>query len=103
MNSSDLLPSNHLGMLESESQNPLGSLPGDQLDGLNDTVDNDVLDTGVLSLGVLTDEDSVDIIIRSLVTGDRAAGTDVGKKVEGTTKSQVERDVTLSDGGLRWG
>lgn len=103
MNSADLLPSNHLGVLKSESQNPLGSLPSDQLDGLNHTVDNDVLDTRVLSLGVLTDENCVDIIIRSLVTGDRAAGTDVGEKVEGTTKSQVERDVTLSDGGLRWG
>jgi hypothetical protein len=90
-----------LSILETEPQNTLGGFLGDQFDRLNNTVHNLVLDAGVLSLGVLTDENGVDVVVGGLEARDRAARTDVGKEVESPTKSQVERDVTLSDGGLK--
>lgn len=102
MNNADLLLSNSLGILESELEDTLGSLTGDQLDGLNDTWDNNVLNTGVFSLSVLTDENGIDVVVWGLVALDGLARTDVGEKVEGTTESQVEGDVTLSDWGGQW-
>lgn len=56
-----------------------------------------VLDTRILSLSVLTNEHSVDIVIGSLETLDGDARSDVGEQVEGSAKSQVERDVPLAD------
>lgn len=73
------------------------SFVGDEFDRLNDTVDNLVFDTGVLSLGVLTDDDRVDVIVRSLESFYGSARTNVGVKRESTTKGKVERNVTLSD------
>lgn len=93
----DLVTARLLGVVEGVTSDTLGSLVGDELDGLDDTLDDNVLDTRVLSLSVLTDEDSVDIVVGSLVTLDRLAGTDVGEEIEGTTESKVERDVALSD------
>jgi len=89
-----------LGVLESEAQDALGGLLGDELDALHNTVHNNVLDTRVFTLGVLTNENSVDVIVRGLVAGNGAAGTDVSEEVEGTAQSQVQGDVTLADGGL---
>lgn len=103
MHDTDLLLVDGLGVLESETQNALGGLLGDELDALHNTVDDNVLNTRVFTLGVLTDQDSVDTVVGGLVTGDGAAGTDVGEKVEGTAQSQVQRDVTLTDGGLKNG
>lgn len=88
------------GVLESEAENALGGLLGDQLDGLDNAVNNDVLDARVFALGVLTNEDSVDIVVGGLVAGDRLAGTQVGEEVECTAESQVEGDVTLANGSL---
>lgn len=88
-------------MLERKSENPFAGVLGDQLDALYDTFDDDVLDAGILSLGVLTDQDGVDVVISSLVTGNGAAGTNVGEEVEGTAESEVKGDVTLTDGGLK--
>jgi hypothetical protein len=51
----DLLAADGLGVLESETEDTLTSLAGDELDALDDTIDNNVLDTRVLALGVLTD------------------------------------------------
>lgn len=96
----DLLAANGLGVLESEAQDALAGFAGDELNALDDTVNDDVLDTRVLALGVLADEDSVDTVVGGLETGDRAARAQVGEEVEGTTKSQVEGDVALADGGL---
>ena len=93
----DLLATNGLGVLEGESQDTLGSGLGDQLDGLDDSVNDDVLDTRVLSLGVLTDENNVDIVVWGLVSSDGLAWTKVCEEVEGTAKSKIEGDVTLSD------
>jgi len=56
-----------------------------------------VLNTRVLSLSVLTDEDSVDVVVSSLVSLDGNTRSDVGEKGECSSKCQVERDVTLSD------
>jgi hypothetical protein len=99
----NLVLANLLGVLEGVTEDALGSLAGDELDGLDNTVDNDVLDARVFSLGVLTDEDSVDTVVGGLVTLDGLARTDVGEEVEGTTESQVERDVTLANGSLKRG
>jgi hypothetical protein len=96
----DLLLVDGAGVLEGEAQNPLGSLTGDELDALNDTIDDNVLNSRVFTFGVLTDQDSVDIVVGGLVACDRAAGAEVGEEVEGTTKGKVQRDVTLSNGGL---
>ena len=41
-----------------------------------------MLNTRVLSLGVLTDEDSVDVVVRGLEALDGDARTDVGEEVE---------------------
>lgn len=99
MYNADLFAANLLSVLESVSQDALGSLLGDELDGLDDTVDNNVLNAGVFTLGVLTNEDDIDIVVRGLVACDRLAGTEVGEEVEGTAEGEVEGDVSLSDGG----
>ena len=99
----DLVLANLLGVLEGVAQHALGSLAGDELDGLDNAVDDDVLDARVFSLGVLTDENGVDTIVGGLVALDGLARTDVGEEVEGTAESQVERDVTLANGGLERG
>lgn len=101
VDNADLLAADGLGVLESETEDTLASLAGDELDALDDTIDNNVLDTRVLALGVLTDQDGVDAIVGSLVASDRAAGSEVGEEVEGTTKSKVQGDVAFADGSLR--
>lgn len=92
---------NGAGVLESVSENTLRSLLGDKLDGLDDTRDNNVLDTGVLTLGVLTNEDGVDTVVGGLVTNNRLARTDVGEEVEGSSKGQVEGNMSLTDRGSK--
>lgn len=62
-----------------------------------------MLDAGVLSLGVLTDQDSVDVVVGGLVPSNGAAGTNIGKEVEGAAEGQVEGDMALADGGLGFG
>jgi hypothetical protein len=99
----DLVLADLLGVLKGVAEDALGSLAGDELDGLDNTVDNDVLDARVFSLGVLTDENGVDTVVGGLVALDGLARTDVGEEVEGTTEGQVERDVALADGGLERG
>jgi hypothetical protein len=94
----DLLAADSLGVLEGVAQDTLGSLTGDELDGLDNTVYDDVLDARVLALSVLTDQDSVDVVIGGLIAGNRAAGSEVGEEVEGSAEGQVERDVALANG-----
>jgi hypothetical protein len=100
VDNADLLLVDGLRVLEGETENTLGSLAGDELDALDDTVNNDVLNAGVFTLGVLTDEDSVDVVVGGLVASDGLAGTQVGEKVESTTEGQVQGDVTLANGSL---
>ena len=88
------------GVLEGVAEDALGSLLGDELDGLDDAIDDDVLDARVLALCVFTDEDGVDVVVGSLVAGNGLARAQVGKEVEGAAERQVERDVTLANGRL---
>lgn len=96
----DLLAANGLGVLEGVSEDTLTGLAGDELDGLDNTVDDNVLNARVFALGVLSDQDGVDIVVGGLEAGNRAAGSEVGKEVEGSSESEVQGDVTLADGGL---
>lgn len=96
----DLLAADLLGVLEGEAEDALGSIAGDELDGLDDAVNDLVLDARVLALGVLSDEHGVDVVVGGLVAGDRSAGSEVGEEVEGSSEGQVKRDVALANGGL---
>ena len=100
VNSADLELANVLSVLESKSKDTLGSISGDKLNGLNDTINDGVLNTGVFSLGVLSDQDGVDVIVWGLVAGDRSARSDVGEEVEGTTEGKVKGNMSLSNWGL---
>lgn len=99
MDSAHLLAANVASVLEGVAEDALRGLAGDELDALHNAVHNDVLDAGVLALGVLTDEHGVDIVVGGLVALDAAARAHVGEEVEGAAERQVERDVTLADGG----
>jgi hypothetical protein len=87
-------------ILESEAQHTLTCLSCDKLDALHDTVNDDVLDTRVFTFGVFSDQNCVDVVIRRLVASDRSAGSDVGKEVESTAESKVQRNVAFADGSL---
>ena len=100
VHNADLLLVDRAGVLEREAQHSLGSLLGDKLDALHHTVHDHVLNPGILALGVLTDQDSVDIIVGSLVASDGSTRANVGEEVESATEGQVEGDVTLANGSL---
>ena len=100
VDNANLLATDFLGVLESKSQNALGSLPRNELDALHNAINDDVLNSRVFTLGVLTDKDSVDIVVGGLVPSDRTARTEVGKEVECAAQGEVERDVALANGGL---
>lgn len=55
-----------------------------------------MFDPTVFTLGVFADKDGVDVVIGGFVASDRHAGTDVGKEVECTAKSKVERNMAFS-------
>jgi len=97
----DLLAANGLCVLECEAEDALGSLAGDELDALDDTINNDVLNTRVFTLGVLTDQNSVDVVVGGLEASNGPARPDVGEEVEGSAQSQVQRDVALSNRCLK--
>ena len=101
MDNKNLLLVDGLGVFKSVSENSGTGRLGDKLDGLNDTRDNDVFNTRVLTLSVFTDKNSVNTLVRSLETNNGLAWSDVGEKVESSSKSQVKRDVTLTDGGSK--
>jgi len=92
---------NVLRVLESVAENTLGCLAGDELDALNHAIDNNMLDSRVLSFGVFTDQDGVYIVIWGFVAFERAAGSDVGEEVKGSSEGKVERDMTLANGSLQ--
>ena len=100
VDNADLLLVDGLRVLEGKTEDTLGSLAGDELDALHDTIDDNVLDTGVFTLGVLTDENGVDVVVGGLVASNRAARTQIGEQVESTAESQVQGDVTLANGSL---
>lgn len=96
----DLLPPNLLGMLESKSEDTLRRLAGDELDALHNSVNDNMLNSRVFSLSVLSDQDNVNIVVWSLVAGNRSARAEVSKKVESSSEGQVKRDMSLANGGL---
>lgn len=96
----NLLAVDGAGLLESVAEDTLGSLAGDELDGLDDAIDNDVLNARVLALSVLTDEDGVNTVVGGLEAGDGAARAEVGEKVEGPAEGQVKGNVALANGSL---
>ena len=59
-----------------------------------------MFDPTVFSFSIFADKDGVNIVIRGFVASDGHAGTDVGEEIECTAKSEVERDMTLSNRGL---
>lgn len=119
VDSSDTITADGFSVSESITSNTLRSFSGDQLDGLNNTIDNLihvrwysirslikltsylVLNTGIFTFSVFTNEDSINILVRGLVTFDGATRTNVGIQVEGTTEGQVERNVTLTNGSSK--
>lgn len=100
VHNTDLLLARSLSMLESKAEHALGSVAGNKLNALDDTVHDNVFDARVFTLGVLTDQDSIDVVVWGLVSGNGAARAKVGKEVEGAAKSKVERNVTLANGSL---
>lgn len=94
-----LLAANLACVLECVAENALRCLACDELDALHDTVDDHVLNARVLALSVLTDQDSVHIVVGCLEALNATARAHVGEEVESTTKSQIEGDVALADGG----
>jgi hypothetical protein len=86
---------------ESELGDALGLGAGDDLQGLDDTLNGLVLKTGVFSLGVLTNDAEIDILVASLVTGNVLDQRDRGVDVQLLTKGDVERLVTRTlDGSV---
>jgi hypothetical protein len=100
VHNTDLVLARSLSMLESEAENTLGCLACNKLDTLDNAINNNVLDTRVFTLSVLTNQDSVDVVVWGLVSGNGAARTKVSEEVEGTAKSKVERNVSLANGSL---
>jgi hypothetical protein len=92
------VPPDSLSILEGIARHPLGSLVGDELDGLHDAGDDLVLDARVLSLGVFADDDRVDAVVGRLEAFDRPTRPDVGEEVEGPSEGQVKRDVAFANG-----
>ena len=95
VDASDLLPVVCEGERERKLGDALRLCAGDDLEGLDNAGDGLVLQTGVLAFGVLSDEHSVDVFIRGLKALDGKTRTDIGEKIEGSTKHQVKGDMTL--------
>mgnify|MGYP006876444500 FL=1 len=100
VNAGNLLAVVGKGEAESELGDTLGLGAGDDLQGLDNTVDGLVLEAGVLSLGVLTDDAEVDILVASLVAGDvldqRDGGVDVQLLTQGNVEGLVARALNRS-------
>lgn len=87
---------------EGELGDTLGLGAGDDLEGLDDTIDALVLETRVLTLGVLSDDAQVDVLVAGLVAGDVLDQADAGVDVELLTHGDVEALVAGSaDGGVK--
>lgn len=88
---SDTVAASILGVVEGVAGAAVGSILGDQLDGLDNTVNDLVLNARVLSLSVLTDKDGIDVVVGGLEANNGLAGTDVGVQVEGTSWFRKQR------------
>lgn len=89
------------GEREGEPGDTLRLGAGDDLEGLDDTLDALVLKTRVLTLGVLSDDAQVDVLVAGLVAGDVLDQADAGVDVELLSHGDVEALVAGSaDGGV---
>ena len=89
------------GEAECELGDTLGLGTGNNLQGLDNTLDGLVLKARVLTLGVLTDDTEVDILVASVVTGDVLDQGDRGVDVQLLTQGDVEGLVARPlDGGV---
>ena len=91
---------------EGEREGELGDTlrlgAGDDLEGLNDTLDALVLETRVLTLGVLSDDAQVDVLVAGLVAGDVLDQADGSIDVKLLSHGDVETLVAGSaDGGVK--
>jgi hypothetical protein len=87
---------------EGELGDTLGLGAGDDLEGLDDTVDALVLETRILTLGVLSDDAQVDVLVAGLVAGDVLDQADAGVDIELLSHGDVETLVAGSaDGGVK--
>jgi hypothetical protein len=60
-----------------------------------------MFDTRVFSFSVFSDQNSINVVVRGLVSSDRAAGSDVGEEVECSAEGQVEGDMALANWCLK--
>jgi hypothetical protein len=91
---------------EGEREGELGDTlrlgAGDDLEGLDDTLDALVLETRVLTLGVLSDDAQVDVLVAGLVAGDVLDQADGSIDVKLLSHCDVEALVAGSaDGGVK--
>lgn len=91
VDSGDTVATGLLGIVEGIASATVGGILGDQLDGLDNTIDDLVLNARVLSLGVLADEDGVNVVVGGLESNNRLAGADVSVQVEGTKEGGPEK------------
>ena len=56
-----------------------------------------MLNSRVLSLGILPNQNGVNVVVRSLVSGNRSAGSDVSEEVESSAEGQVEGDMAFAN------
>ena len=80
MNNGNSFSSNVLRILKRISQNFLAGSFCNKFDALHDTRYNNMLNSTVFSLRVFTDENCVNICIRSFVADDRTTRTHVRKE-----------------------
>lgn len=97
MNYADLLPSYFLGILEGKAENTFGRFSRDELNALHNAIHHNMLNSRIFSLSVFSNEDSLDIVIWSLVASDRPSRSDVCEKIKGTAKSKVEGNMAFAD------
>jgi len=91
---------------EGEREGELGDTlrlgAGDDLEGLDDTLDALVLETRVLTLGVLSDDAQVDVLVAGLVAGDVLDQANGSIDVKLLSHGDVETLVAGSaDGGVK--
>jgi hypothetical protein len=75
---------------ESELGDTLGLCAGDDLKGLDDTIDGGVLQTRVFTFCVFTDDAEVDILVAGFIARDVLDEDNVGVDVEFLTESDIE-------------
>lgn len=59
-----------------------------------------MLNSRIFSLSVLSDQNRIDVIVRSFVAGNGAAGSDIGKEVKGSAEGQVQRYMAFTNWSL---